>query len=204
MNICKYCILRRAFLKVMPPRLFFRLSRQTSSWIFFIFLCCCFCFIFFRSVRLGKYCSLLFVEAQQKASCLGICVAGKWNFYRNWSAIIGCMWRWKSGETYSVYLGEEVTGNDKYYCKFGMKIKEWILNLHTVFYVTPQYDAILRKHFNSSSIPSISILEKSTTLLLINQHFNVGYPRPFMCNNVETGGIHITPPKKVKLCKFEC
>ena len=49
---------------------------------FFIFLCC-FCFIFFRFVRLGKYCSLLFVEAQQKASCLGICVAGKRSFYRN-------------------------------------------------------------------------------------------------------------------------
>jgi len=76
-------------------------------------------------------------------------------------------------------------------------LSELYIKLGRVFYVIPQHDAILRKHFNSSNIPSIAILEKSTALLMINQHFSVGYPRPLMPNTVEIGGIHITPPKKL-------
>jgi glucuronosyltransferase len=71
------------------------------------------------------------------------------------------------------------------------------LKLGRIFYVIPQHDAILRKYFNSSNIPSISVLEKSTALLLLNQHFSIGHPRPLMPNTVENGGIHINPQKKL-------
>jgi len=74
---------------------------------------------------------------------------------------------------------------------------EMYMKLGRIFYVIPQHDAILRKYLNSSKIPSISILEKSTALLLINQHISIGHPRPLMPNAVEVGGIHINPPKKL-------
>jgi glucuronosyltransferase len=76
-------------------------------------------------------------------------------------------------------------------------LSEIYMKLGRIFYVIPQHDAILRKYFNSSNIPSISVLQKNTSLLLINQHFSIGYPRPLMPNIVEVGGIHITPPKKL-------
>jgi glucuronosyltransferase len=71
------------------------------------------------------------------------------------------------------------------------------IKLGRIFYVIPQHDAILRKHLNSSNIPSIWELQKSTALLLLNSHFSIGYPRPLMPNIVEVGGMHVTPPKKL-------
>jgi hypothetical protein len=76
-------------------------------------------------------------------------------------------------------------------------LSEIYIKLGRIVYAIPQHDAILRKYFNSSNIPSISVLEKSTALLLINQHFSIGYPRPLTPNTVEVGGIHINPPKKL-------
>ena len=76
-------------------------------------------------------------------------------------------------------------------------LSEIYVKLGRVYYVIPQHDAILRKYFNSSNIPSIWVLQKSTALLLINQHFSIGYPRPLMPNTVEFGGFHINPPKKL-------
>jgi glucuronosyltransferase len=84
-------------------------------------------------------------------------------------------------------------------------ISEIYIRLGRIFYVIPKHDAILRKYFNSSNFPSISVLEKSTALLLINQHFSTWYPRPLMPNTVEVGGIHINPPKKlnaVSMCAY--
>jgi len=76
-------------------------------------------------------------------------------------------------------------------------LSEMYMKPGRIFYVIPQHDAILRKYFNSSNIPSISVLQKSTALLLTNQHFTIGYPKPLMPNIVEIGGIHINPPQKL-------
>jgi glucuronosyltransferase len=70
--------------------------------------------------------------------------------------------------------------------------------LGRIFYVIPQHDTILRKHLNSTNMPSIWELQKSTALMLLNTHFSIGYPRPMMPNMVEVGGMHITPPKKLR------
>jgi hypothetical protein len=78
-------------------------------------------------------------------------------------------------------------------------LSEIYMKLGRIFYAIPQHDAILRKYFNCSKIPSISVLEKSTALLLINQHFSIGHPRPLTPNAVEVGGIHINPPKKLNV-----
>ena len=76
-------------------------------------------------------------------------------------------------------------------------LSEIYMKLGRVLYVIPQHDAILRKYFNSTNSPSIYVLESKTALLMINQHFSIGYPRPLMPNTVEVGGIHITPPMKL-------
>ena len=76
-------------------------------------------------------------------------------------------------------------------------LSEFYMKLGRIFYVIPQHDSILRKNLNSSNIPSISVLQKSTSLLLTNQHFTIGYPRPFIPNTVGIGGIHINPPQKL-------
>jgi hypothetical protein len=76
-------------------------------------------------------------------------------------------------------------------------ISEIYVRLGRIFYVTPQHDAILLKYVNSSKFPAISVLEKFTAILLINQHFSIYYPSPLMPNTVEVGGIHINPPKKL-------
>jgi glucuronosyltransferase len=78
-------------------------------------------------------------------------------------------------------------------------LSEIYMKLGRIFYVIPQHDAILWKYFNPRNIPSISVSEKSTSLLLINQHFSIGHPRPLMPNTVEIGGIHIIPPKSLAL-----
>jgi glucuronosyltransferase len=76
-------------------------------------------------------------------------------------------------------------------------LSEIYLKLGRIFYVIPQHGPILRKYSNSSKIPSISVLQKSTALLLLNQHFGIGHPRPLMASTMEIGGIHVKPPKKL-------
>jgi glucuronosyltransferase len=62
----------------------------------------------------------------------------------------------------------------------------------------PKQQAILEKHFSDySPLPSISELDSSTSLLLVNGHFSISYPRPLMPNIVEVGGMHVKPAKKL-------
>jgi glucuronosyltransferase len=64
------------------------------------------------------------------------------------------------------------------------------------YYYLPQQDAIVRKHFNyTDDLPSISELESSTALVLLNHHFSISYPKPLMPNMVQVGGMHIKPAK---------
>jgi glucuronosyltransferase len=64
------------------------------------------------------------------------------------------------------------------------------------YYYLPQQDAIARKYFNyTDNLPYISELETSTALVLLNHHFSLSYPKPFMPNMVQVGGMHVKPPK---------
>jgi glucuronosyltransferase len=64
------------------------------------------------------------------------------------------------------------------------------------YYYLPQQDAIARKYFNyTDDLPPISELETSTTLVLLNHHFSLSYPKPLMPNMVQVGGMHIKPAK---------
>jgi glucuronosyltransferase len=92
---------------------------------------------------------------------------------------------------------QEYTERMNFWQRIHNTLAEIHIKLGRIFYVIPQHDAIIRKHLNSSNIPSIWELQKSTALLLLNSHFSIGYPRPLMPNIVEVGGMHITSPKKL-------
>jgi glucuronosyltransferase len=66
------------------------------------------------------------------------------------------------------------------------------------YYYLPKQDAIARKYFNyTDELPSISELETSTALVLVNSHFSLSYPKPLMPNFVQVGGMHIKPPQEL-------
>lgn len=66
------------------------------------------------------------------------------------------------------------------------------------YYYIPKQDAIARKYFNyTNNLPSISELETSTVIVLVNNHFSLNYPKPLMPNLVQIGGVHIKPPEKL-------
>lgn len=92
--------------------------------------------------------------------------------------------------------------------KFRDKMNFWERMINTIMgtsfillrnhYYLPKQDAVMRKHFNDSNdLPSLSEIEYTTALLLINQHLSTSYPRPLMPNIIQVGGIHVKPPKKL-------
>jgi glucuronosyltransferase len=70
----------------------------------------------------------------------------------------------------------------------------------------PKQQAILEKYFSDyGPLPSISQLDSSTSLLLVNSHFSISYPRPLMPNIVQVGGMHLRSAKilpEVSTVKF--
>jgi glucuronosyltransferase len=51
-------------------------------------------------------------------------------------------------------------------------------------------DTILKKHFGKD-VPPLSELKKRTSLILVNSHYSLNYPRPTVPGFIEVGGIHI-------------
>jgi glucuronosyltransferase len=92
--------------------------------------------------------------------------------------------------------------------KFGDKMNIWERTINFLmgtfmrvlrnYFYLPGQDAIMRKHFNSSDdLPSLSEIEHTTSLLLVNHHFSISYPKPLMPNIIQVGGMHVKPPKKL-------
>jgi len=66
------------------------------------------------------------------------------------------------------------------------------------FYFLPKQQALLEKYFGDyAPLPSISELHSSTSLLLLNHHFSISYPRPLLPNVVQVGGMHVKPAEKL-------
>lgn len=67
-----------------------------------------------------------------------------------------------------------------------------------MYYQLPGQDAIMRKHFNDSDdMPSGAEIEYTISLVLLNHHFSISYPRPLMPNLVQVCGMHARPRKKL-------
>jgi glucuronosyltransferase len=62
----------------------------------------------------------------------------------------------------------------------------------------PKQNAAMQKHFNyTDNLPPVWELEQKTSLVLLNTHHSLGYPKPLMPNYVQVGGMHVKPPKKL-------
>ena len=66
---------------------------------------------------------------------------------------------------------------------------------HRFFYI-PMQDKIMRKFFGDD-LPPLDEMVKNTSLVLVNHHYSLGYPRPNLPNMVEVGGFHINPVKRL-------
>jgi hypothetical protein len=65
-------------------------------------------------------------------------------------------------------------------------------------YNLPRQEAVMRQYFNyTDDIPPLSELVRNTSLLLLNNHFSLNYPKPLVPNMIEVGGMHVEPPKKL-------
>ncbi|XP_049943024.1 UDP-glycosyltransferase UGT5-like isoform X3 [Schistocerca serialis cubense] len=65
------------------------------------------------------------------------------------------------------------------------------------FLYLPRLDSILQTYLKDPSLPSLSEIERQTSLLLVNYHFTHGCPRPLVPSMVEVGGLHVRQPKKL-------
>lgn len=52
----------------------------------------------------------------------------------------------------------------------------------------------MRKYFGVD-LPFLDDIIKNTSLILVNHHFSLAFPRPLLPNVIEIGGHHIRSPK---------
>ncbi|XP_055849521.1 UDP-glycosyltransferase UGT5-like [Episyrphus balteatus] len=62
------------------------------------------------------------------------------------------------------------------------------------FYLPRQRD-LFKKHFPNSK-KGLDNIRKDTALVLLNAHVSLGFPRPYMPNMIEVGGMHIERKQK--------
>lgn len=63
-------------------------------------------------------------------------------------------------------------------------------------YYMRRQDKLLKKHFGGH-VPYVADIIKNSSLILVNHHFSLAFPRPYLPNMVEIGGYHINPPKQL-------
>ncbi|XP_065368755.1 UDP-glucosyltransferase 2-like [Calliphora vicina] len=79
-----------------------------------------------------------------------------------------------------------------------MTLKERIFNvittiiddLHFNYIMLPPQEKLYKKYFPSASL-TLDEAQRNFSLILINQHFTLSYPRPYVPNMIEVGGLHI-------------
>ncbi|XP_049952313.1 UDP-glycosyltransferase UGT5-like isoform X1 [Schistocerca serialis cubense] len=70
------------------------------------------------------------------------------------------------------------------------------LFLHLWNYVImPDQERIMRKYFGPDA-PSVYEMERNCSLLLINNHYSMNYPRPLLPNIVELTGLHLEKQRR--------
>nr|CAD7573031.1 unnamed protein product [Timema californicum] len=69
---------------------------------------------------------------------------------------------------------------------------------HYLYYL-PKQNQLLVKYFKDTkeNLPYVDDLVKRTSLVFLNNHFSYNFPRPYVPNIVEVGGLHVKPAKKL-------
>lgn len=57
-------------------------------------------------------------------------------------------------------------------------------------------ERMYKQHFPGANKPSFTELKKNISLVLLNSHFTLGFPRPYAPNMIEVGGLHISQDVK--------
>lgn len=65
-----------------------------------------------------------------------------------------------------------------------------------VYYIMPRSQELVWKHFGESA-PSVVDIAKNSSLLFVNTHFTLAGTQPFAKKVIETGGMHVKPPKQL-------
>lgn len=64
------------------------------------------------------------------------------------------------------------------------------------FVSNPKQTELVKKHFSHlEPLPSIEDLRKDISIIFVNAHRAISYPRPKMPGLIYIGGAHIKPPK---------
>jgi glucuronosyltransferase len=62
----------------------------------------------------------------------------------------------------------------------------------------PKQNIAMQNYFNYiDNLPPEWVLEHKTSLVLLNTHHSLSYPKPLMINYVQVGRMHVKPPKKL-------
>jgi len=82
---------------------------------------------------------------------------------------------------------------------FGERLVNTLFNLMwdvgSELYYYPKQEG-MKKAFFGDALPYVKDLRKSASLVLVNNHFSLNYPRPLVPAFVEVGGMHVQPPQK--------
>jgi len=66
------------------------------------------------------------------------------------------------------------------------------------FYIIPRQEEAMKGFFNfTEPPPPLKELLRKTSLLLVNNHFSLNYPKSLIPNIIEVGGMHVQPPKEL-------
>jgi hypothetical protein len=83
---------------------------------------------------------------------------------------------------------------------FLQRMVNFVLHNFILYYRTfhhlPVMDNIAQKYFGNSA-PLPSEIEKNISLVMVNTHFSMDFPRPLVPAMIPVGGMHITPGKEL-------
>ena len=69
-------------------------------------------------------------------------------------------------------------------------------------FILQRLDNVLQKYFGNTKI-SLEEIERNASLVLVNSHHSLGYPRPLLPNVIEVGGMHCRPSKSLENVDYE-
>lgn len=78
---------------------------------------------------------------------------------------------------------------------FGQRLKNslhsWFDDITMPILYEPKQRDLYNKHFGGEGKPTLDEVKQNVSLILLNTHVTLGYPRPYAPNMIEVGGMHI-------------
>jgi glucuronosyltransferase len=126
-----------------------------------------------------------------QAPIIQVCPYGGGNFMANWVGI---------PNPYSYVPDEFIEYTDKmnFWERTHNTIVCLLKHVGRQLIHLPKQNAAMQKYFNlTDNLPPVWELEHKTSLVLLNTHYSLDYPKPLIPNYVQVGGMHVKPPKKL-------